>query len=81
MRRVGAYEAKAKLSSLLEAVEKNRETIIITKNDRPVAELRPVGAPSERAIDRAIERLAAIRKRSKLKGISIRTLIETGRRY
>lgn len=40
-REVGAFEAKTKLSELLEKVDRG-QVFIITKRGRPVAELRPV---------------------------------------
>jgi prevent-host-death family protein len=44
MKQVGLAEAKATLSALLDRVEKG-ETIVITRHNRPVAELRPAGPP------------------------------------
>ena len=38
---IGAFEAKTKLSELLEKVDRG-EVFVITKRGRPVAELRPV---------------------------------------
>lgn len=38
---IGAFEAKTKLSALLEKV-RNGQTYFITKRGQPVAELRPV---------------------------------------
>lgn len=39
---VNTHEAKTRLSSLLVAVEEKRETILICRNGKPVAELRPL---------------------------------------
>ena len=44
MKKVGLAEAKATLSALLDRVEKG-ETIVITRHNEAVAELRPVAAP------------------------------------
>ena len=44
--RIGAFEAKTRLSELLEQVSRGR-TYVITRRGRPVAELRPI--PGERA--------------------------------
>jgi antitoxin (DNA-binding transcriptional repressor) of toxin-antitoxin stability system len=41
MIRVNTQEAKTRLSALLVAVEKG-ETVVICRNDRPVAELRAI---------------------------------------
>ncbi len=38
---VGAYEAKTRLSALLDLVEQGAE-VVITKHDRPVARLVPI---------------------------------------
>lgn len=43
MKQVGLAEAKATLSALLDRVEKG-ETIVITRHNEPVAELRPLKA-------------------------------------
>ncbi|OFW07276.1 MAG: hypothetical protein A3H96_17295 [Acidobacteria bacterium RIFCSPLOWO2_02_FULL_67_36] len=39
---IGAFEAKTRLSELLEQVDRG-QVYVITKRGRPVAELRPVG--------------------------------------
>ena len=44
--KIGAFEAKTRLSELLEQVSRGR-TYVITRRGRPVAELRPI--PAERA--------------------------------
>ncbi len=43
---IGAFEAKTRLSELLEQVGQGR-TFVITRRGRPIAELRPV-APHEK---------------------------------
>lgn len=79
-RSVGAYEAKTKLAELLDRVSRG-ERITITRAGIPVAELVPV----EKAIDRqevrrTIEELRRFSKGRSLGGISIRELIDEGRR-
>ncbi|MDW6021801.1 type II toxin-antitoxin system prevent-host-death family antitoxin [Mesorhizobium sp. BAC0120] len=81
MRSVGAFEAKNTLGSLLDLVEQGEE-IIITRHGKPVARL--VG-PAEAAVDRsdarkAVEEIKAMRKGVTLGGISIKELIEEGRK-
>jgi prevent-host-death family protein len=44
MRRCNTHEAKTKLSELLAEVETRGEVILICRNGKPVAELRPVTA-------------------------------------
>jgi prevent-host-death family protein len=45
--KIGAFEAKTRLSELLEQVGRGR-TFVITKRGRPVAELRPVAPAGPR---------------------------------
>ena len=77
MAKVGAYEAKTHLPALLDRVEKG-ETITITKHGREVATLSPWrhgGTPVD-----VVDGLIAARKGIRLKGVSVRELIDDGRR-
>jgi prevent-host-death family protein len=47
IRTIGAFEAKTRLSELLEQVSRGR-TFVITRRGRPIAELRPVTADARR---------------------------------
>ncbi len=78
MKTVGAYEAKTHLPRLLDEVAAG-ETITITKHGVPVATLAPVRSGRESARGAADE-LRAFRDRHPLRGVSIRDLIEDGRR-
>ena len=75
---VGAYEAKSKLSELLDLVEQGR-TITITRHTRKVAKLVPMKDPS---MDRAVfARIRAMRERLSIgTGVSAKDLIDAGRR-
>lgn len=75
---VGAFEAKAKLGSLLERVGQGA-SFVITKHDRPVARL--VGYDDGKAARRAgvVARLRALRVRYELGGLDARKLREEGR--
>jgi prevent-host-death family protein len=75
---VGAYEAKSKLSELLDLVEQGR-TITITRHARNVARLIPA---EDREVDRAVfARIRAMRERLHLGvGESAKELINAGRR-
>jgi antitoxin (DNA-binding transcriptional repressor) of toxin-antitoxin stability system len=42
MIQVNTHEAKTRLSALLAAVEETGETVMICRNQKPVAELRPI---------------------------------------
>ena len=44
MKKVSVAEAKARLSALLDQVERG-ETVTITRRNEPIAELRPLKAP------------------------------------
>ncbi|GAB4282703.1 MAG: type II toxin-antitoxin system prevent-host-death family antitoxin [Deferrisomatales bacterium] len=80
MPEVGAYEAKTHLAQLLKRVEQG-ERFVITKHGRPVAELVPVAQGRRDAIQRAIEDLKTFQKEHSLGGVSVRDLIEEGRKY
>ena len=76
---IGAYEAKTHLPRLLEQVKKGEE-IIITKHGVPVAVLKPY-EPAKQVNTRAvIDSLYKLRKKYTLSGISLRDLIEEGRK-
>jgi prevent-host-death family protein len=76
---VGAFEAKNKFSELLARVHHGAE-VVITKHDRPVAKLVPVSAPLEAERKKTSMELRALSKRYSLKGLSVRELIDKGRR-
>jgi prevent-host-death family protein len=44
MKKVNIHEMKARLSEYVDAVERG-EQVVICRRNRPVAELRPIGAP------------------------------------
>ena len=76
---IGSYEAKTHLAQLLEQVSRG-ETITITKHGVPVALLCPVKTISQEERTRAITELLAFRPKQSLGGLSIRDMIEEGRR-
>ena len=76
---VGAYEAKTNLSKLLARVIKG-EKITITRHGVPLAVLQPP-ASSRKALPRqVIAEMRQFRDRHILDGLSIRKMIEEGRR-
>jgi prevent-host-death family protein len=77
---VGLFDAKTHLSALLERVAQGEE-ITITKHGTPVALVVPAGNRRKRDPRKVAERIRALRKGAKLKGLSVRQLIEEGRRY
>lgn len=80
---VGAFEAKNKLSSLLDKVEQGQR-IAITRRGKCVALLVDPAQFSQKVDelkpDDLIERLTAIRKRTQRPGSSLKDLVNEGRR-
>lgn len=75
---IGAFEAKNRLSELLERVARG-ERITITKHGRPVAMLVPP-EPVKLDPDAVVEEFRSLAKGNTLSGISLRELIEEGRK-
>ena len=80
MKTVGSYEAKTHLPKLLNRVA-GGETITITRRGVPIAMLVPANRGKRRNAREVIEEIKRLRKGRKLRGVSIRKLIEEGRRY
>ena len=79
MQTVGAYEAKTHLAELLDQVAKG-ERITITRHGTPVAILVPVADADRPDPGDTIEALRRFRRGVTLGGLSLRDLIEEGRR-
>lgn len=77
MEAIGSYEAKTHLPKLLDAVERG-QTYIITKHGREVARLVPARRVYQP--EQAIRDLREARQGARLAGVSIRELIDEGRR-
>jgi prevent-host-death family protein len=78
---IGAFEAKTKLGELLERVGAGA-SYIITKRNKPVARLTGFEDEEQQAARRAqaAREIRELSKRYSLNGLSIRELIEEGRR-
>lgn len=81
---IGAYDAKTRLSELLDRVEEG-EQIVIARHGRPVARLVPEGRADKIEALAALEGITARRKALAARGVRIteaemRTLREEGRR-
>jgi prevent-host-death family protein len=76
---VGAYEAKTRLSKLLDRVMKG-ERITITKHGVPVAVLQPADSEKSADVKTVISEIVGFRKKHSLKGHTVKDLIEEGRR-
>jgi prevent-host-death family protein len=79
MQSVGSYEAKTHLPALLDRVAKG-EQITITRHGVPVAMLVPARGASKSDIRETIQATIEFRKGHRLEGLSIREMIEEGRR-
>ena len=78
MRTVGLFEAKQKLSELVERAEEG-ERIAITRRGKLAAYLVP--AKPARSIKEIFDDIERLRKRTKrVKGVTIDSLIEEGRK-
>lgn len=80
MHTVGVFEAKNRLTALLDEVEGGGE-VLITRRGRPVARLVPVDVGFDRAkAKRAADGLRAASRGLSLGGLSLKQLISEGRR-
>ena len=79
MERIGAYEAKTHLPKLLERVAKGQR-ITITKHGVPVAVLQPYDPEKNVDVGNVIRQMREFREGNTLDGLSIRELVEEGRR-
>ena len=79
MRHIGAFEAKTHLPRLLRRVQTG-ERFVITKHGRPVAELVPFRPTDPDKVQAAIDDLRAFQRTHSLGGLSVRDMIEEGRR-
>ena len=77
---MGSYEAKTHLPRLLDRVQRG-ERITITRHGVPIAMLVPIDRKPSMTPREAIQALREFRKGLTLDGISIRQLIEEGRKY
>ncbi len=79
MRTVGAFEAKTKLSALLAEVALGEE-IVITRHGVAIARLVPAGPSPRLTRKETVRKLLAFRNGRSLRGITIRSMIDQGRR-
>lgn len=79
MERIGAYEAKTHLSQILDRVARG-ERFTIEKRGVPVAVLQPVGPQGRLTVSEAIAELESFCASHTLGDVTIRELIEEGRR-
>jgi prevent-host-death family protein len=78
---VGAFEAKTHLSELLDRVRQG-EKITITRHGVPAAMLVPIEETGSKPTHREIvEGMRALRKRVKPDSMSVREMVNEGRRF
>lgn len=77
---VGTFEAKNRLSALLDQVEAGEE-VTITRNGKPVARLVPVEKRDVQKAREAAAVLRAIRGQARTGPESLKDLVTSGRRY
>ena len=80
MPEIDAGEARTHLPRLLKRGQAG-ERFVITRHNRPVAELIPFRTPDAGKIRAAIDDLKAFQKTHDLEGRPVRQMIEEGRRY
>ena len=80
MSEIGSFEAKTHLPKLLHRVQQG-ERFVITRHGHPVAELIPYKKHDSDKVRHAIDRLKTFQDAHTLGGLSIRELIEEGRKY
>jgi prevent-host-death family protein len=79
MKRIGAFEAKTHLSELLDLAAVG-ERIMITRRGKPVAMLVPAVEDPALTPSEAAASLRMLRRGVTLGGLSVRDLVEEGRR-
>ena len=80
MTAIGIYEAKSRLSKLVEQVEAGQE-VVLTRRGKPVAKIVPAKAAAEIDNSAAVDEIIAFSKT--LKGVrrfDVRKALEWGRR-
>lgn len=80
MAEVSSYEAKTHLPRLLKRVARG-ERITITRHGVPIAELVPFQSRPKEDLDKVIQEIKEFRKGKRLGRLTIRQLIEEGRKY
>ena len=80
MKTVGAYEARTHLSKLLNEVSRG-ERITITRHGVPVAILAPCEEGKQIDYEKVWEEFSKLRKGRTLGDLTIREMIDEGRRF
>jgi prevent-host-death family protein len=80
MESIGLFEAKTHLSELIARAERGEE-VVITRHNKPVAKLVPIGRPLDDSAQRRLAALDALQafEPIALPGVSLADLIGAGR--
>jgi len=79
MRTIGSYELKTHLSEILDEVE-HGQSVIVTRHGKPIAKIVPDAAAAQDRTKLAVQSLLAFPRTRLPTGMTIRSLIEDGRR-
>jgi prevent-host-death family protein len=79
MERIGIYDARSKLSELIERVQSGEE-VVLTRHGEPVARLVPERRRRRRSRAAAVARIRALARKLDIRDVDVRKLIEEGRR-
>ena len=77
MPEIGAYDAKTRLSELLERVEKG-ERFVITRHGKPVADLTPHAGPDAEAVRRTVASMRRLRSDLARRGVRLSDILRRG---
>jgi prevent-host-death family protein len=81
MTSISYYEARTRFSELLDQVARGKR-ILITRRGRPAAVLAPPPVEEQKDVHQIIAEMRALRRGNTLgKGLSIRDLVDEGRRF
>jgi len=81
MTSISYYEARTHFSELLDQVARGK-SVLITRRGRPAALLTPPPDKGRKDVRQVIEEMKALRRGNTLgKGLSIRDLVDEGRRF
>jgi prevent-host-death family protein len=81
MTSIGFYEARTHLAQLLDEVARGR-SLLITRRGKPAALLSPPPREEEKDIKQVLSEMKSLRRGNTLgKRLSVRALVEEGRRY
>jgi prevent-host-death family protein len=79
MRTIGSYQLKTHLAEILDAVE-HGQTVVVTRHGKPIARISPNAETRREQARQAVEALLAFQRIRLPKGVTIRNLVQQGRR-